>query len=159
MNPPAPQLPPDGADRLADILELLTKAAGLFALAGAFIQWAIKPYIKWRRARLTEAITAALEPAMQTALEPLKGPVMLSLERQNLIFDELDLFITIVAEHQDRQDETNTLLDEVGLASHDRRVSETRRRRAVEALEELQGRARMRRRRGDDLPVMEGPPQ
>src|SRR5688572_33247048 len=96
---------PDGAERLADVLELLTKAAGLLALIGAFLQWIAKPYVEWRRKRLSEAITQALEPAIQKALEPTKAMVMLSLERQNQIFDEFDLLMVVLADNSERLDE------------------------------------------------------
>jgi hypothetical protein len=69
------------------------------------------------------------------------------LERQNETFEELDLFLQLARDSHERHDETNGLLDAMGLAS-ERRDPE-RRREMTAVLDHLNERRLARRRRMD----------
>jgi hypothetical protein len=164
VNPPAPQLPPDVGQHLGDVLEYAAKAAVSVGALWAFIAKIAKPFVEWRRHRLTVAIRAALGPELKMvaeikASEEERGElVKLALERQSQLFSEMELFLVVVAEARDRLDDFSALLDEVGFSSRNRRAETTgdRRRMSDEAMAQLQGIVRMRRRRADDLPNVEG---
>lgn len=142
-------VPPDAPQRAAEVLEFLAKLAGALAIVWGFIAKVAKPFVDWRRRRLQEAIRDALRADLDP-LRELPSRVELALERQDQVFDEIDLFLEVIADNRDRINEINGFLDEVGFASRDRRHAE-RRRTADEAFDELQGRLRSRRRRDDDI--------
>lgn len=163
MNPPAPDLPPDSAQRVLDIAEFLAKFVGSLAAVWIFLRRGGKPAIEWYRKRRIEVIREALKPELDCIAglpardERTDAKLDLSLERQSRIFDELDLLLVVVADGRERQDETNDLLDEV-FATADRRQSTTRRQAAEAALAELQGRVISRRRREEELRSPGGAP-
>lgn len=160
MNAPGPQIPPEAAKHVGDVLEFGGKAAVALGAIWAFVIGVVKPYSAWRSKRRAAEIRAALEPelkiiaALRDREEEVDRKLQLTLDRQSQVFDELELFLVVVGDNRDRQNETNALLDEV-FASPDRRVNGVRRQAADEALEQLQGRVRMRRRRADDLANLE----
>lgn len=150
MNPPSPQLDPDAAQRALDVVEFLAKLGGGLLIVWGFIARVAKPFVDWRRKRLQDAIRDALKADLDP-LRELPDRVRLALERQDQVFDEIDLFVAVMSDHRERLEEFSGLLDEVGLASRDRRVNAERQRLADDAFAELQGRLRSRRRQDDQL--------
>lgn len=154
---PQLDLPPDTQQRVADTVELFVKLAGALGIVWAFLVKVAKPYREWRHRQLTAAIRTALQPELKVVSElaaannSVSAKLMLALERQSEIFDEFDLFVVVVADNRDRMEEMKELLDEAGFASRDRRQHADRRRRADEAMEQLQGRLIARRRKEDEL--------
>jgi hypothetical protein len=161
LNAPGPDLPPDAAQRAADTIEFIAKLAGSLAVVWAFIAKVGKPFTEWRRKQLTAAIREALATELAAIAkiperdEEVNAKLMLALERQGQIFDELDLFVMVVAEGRERMDDLSELLDETGFASRERRRNPDRRHAADQALTELQGRLVSRRRREEELRNME----
>lgn len=160
MTPNAPQIPPDAAKHVGDVLEFGGKAAVALGAMWAFVIGVVKPYSAWRSKRRADEIRAALKPELDAIArliareEETDKKLDLVIDRQTQVFDEIDLFMVVVADNRERLDETNGLLDEV-FSSRDRRVHSARRQAADVALAELQGRVRMRRRRTDDLANLE----
>lgn len=156
MSPSPQELPPDAAQRAADVFEFLAKLAGSAAIVWGFIAKVLKPYNDWRRRRLVEAIRSALKEELEviSRLEARDEKLDLVLERQSQIFEEMDLFMLVTGDAAERLDELQGLLDEVGFASPDRRIevgdrraAEYDRRRAASlALEQLSQRLTARRR-------------
>jgi hypothetical protein len=161
VNPPPPELPPDAAQRAADTVEYLAKFAGSLGALWLFVAKVAKPFTEWRRKQLTAAIREAMAPELAAIAEipdrdrEVNAKLMLSLERQGQVFDELDLFVLVVADLKDRHDETNELLDAAGFGSRERRRGHERRQAADDALAELQGRLVSRRRREEELRNLE----
>lgn len=157
MNPPVQDLPPDPAQRVADTVEFLARIAGAALIVWGFIAKAGKPYFQWRQKQFSATIRAVLKEelaclAQLTAREEeINAKLDLALERQERVFDELDLFVAVLADSRDRLDEVKDLLNEAGYASRDRRIHSDRRVAADEAMAELQGRLRGRRRQEDHL--------
>lgn len=156
-----PQLTPEMQGRIADVAEWLVKVGGSLALMWGFLARVAKPYVEWRKRKLVESIREAVQPEL-TVMTSLKADhqaivkkLDVSLARQSELFDEIELFITVIADHHDRLEEVRELLDEAGFASRDRRDPPDRerdRRRAADlALEELQGRLRRRRRQDHEV--------
>lgn len=156
MNSPVPQLTPDDADRIADVIEFLAKLAGGLAIVWGFIAKVLKPYVDWRRRRLVEAIRSALKAELEviSRLEERDEKIDIVLDRQSQIFEEMDLFMLVAGDAAERLDEVQGLLDEVGFASPERRTevgdrraaAVDRRRAAGLALEQLSHRLTARRR-------------
>lgn len=151
---PSPQdLPPDSAERIGDVLEFGAKAALSVGAIWALIARVFKPLAEWTRKRRALAIRAALAPelAVIAALPEREEKLDLALERQDRVFDEIDLFVTVMADNRERLDEMNDLLNAHGFASRDRRSASERRQFADEAMAELQGRMVARRRKDDQV--------
>lgn len=151
MNAPGSEIPQDAAQRAADVLEFLGKAAGSLALLWAFIAKVGKPYIEWRGKRRALEIRSALKTELDCIgkMPEIERDLQLILERQNRVFDELDLIGGIATENHERLDEFRELMDAVGFASRDRRDAEDRRQHVTDALRELNDRRNARRRRTD----------
>ena len=150
MNPPPPDLPPDATQRAADVVEFLATVAGSLLIVWGFIARIAKPFVDWRRDRLRDAIRDALKADLDP-LRALPSQVKRALDRQDQVFDEIDLFVAVIADNRERLDDISSLLDEVGYASRDRRTSTERRQLADDAFAELQGRLRSRRRKEDEF--------
>lgn len=159
MNPPPPDVSPEAAQRVANALEWLAKFAGSLLALWLFIARVGKPYFEWRDRQRATTIRAVLREELAclatiSEREEANGKKLdLALARQDQVFGEIDLFVTVMADNRDRIDELNELLNEAGYASRDRRIAADRRRAADEAMAELQGRLRGRRRHDDQLQV------
>lgn len=160
MNAPAPDLPPDTAERVADIMEYTAKTAVSLSAVWAFIALIARPFTEWRRKRLREAIREALKPELAAIADmparetETNRKLDIALRRQDQVFDEIDLFVLVVADNRERLAEMQDLLDSTaGLTAGDRRRNApgARRRLADEALQELQGKLRARRRARTEL--------
>lgn len=166
MNPPVQDLPPDTAERVGDVLEWGGKLAVSLAAIWAFIAKIGKPYFAWRQRMRQQMIRSALTEEldcikrMTTKQEETDHKIDLVLERQTVTFEDMELFLDIAHGIKERQDEVSDLLDEVGLASRDRREGregrdEDRRSRVSTALDALQDRRKARRRRDDEVRELE----
>lgn len=153
----------DGAELVGAVVEFLAKVAGSLLIVWGFIVRVWKPFVEWRRRRLTDAIRLALKAELEAMAglperdQALLDKVNLALDRQEQVFSEIDLFVIVMADSRDRMDEVTDLLNVSGFASRDRRPVERtdRRRHADEAMAELQGQLRARRRRTDDARTLD----
>lgn len=151
MNGAAPDLPPDPAQSALNVLEFLAKAAGAAVIVWGFIKTVGKPYFEWRQRRLNEAITIVLKKELHEHTMEMADRIDLALARQDRVFEEIDLLVVVMADDRDRHDEMTELLNTQGMASKNRRVHADRRQAADEAMAELQGRLRSRRRKTDEI--------
>ena len=149
MNAPPPN-DPQIAERIASTVELATKVGVVLGGMWAFLAKVAKPYQAWRRQHLETALRAVFAPELaklNQALEQENGCAQRMekvLERQEAVFDDLDMVLHVTRDTRDRQDETNELLD--GVLGLERRVDEDRRIEIASMLDTLQDRRRARRR-------------
>lgn len=137
--------------RAADTLEFLARIAGAGLIVWGFVAKVGKPYFEWRQRKLNEAITAVLKLSLAGYTKEITDKIDIALERQTRVFEEVDLLVVVLADNRDRMDEMKEMLDGAGFSSRNRRVHADRRIAADEAMAELQGRIRGRRRHTDDL--------
>lgn len=146
MNPPAPVPGPETPQRAMDLLDFLTKAAGLAVIFAGFLKWAWKPYVDWRRRRMAELIHDVLKQELDqlsTVVDAI-GRIETVTDQIKILFSEYDLMMDVVIDNRQRMDETNDLLDGM-IPTQDRR----RREPALQVFEELMDRRRVRRRKLD----------
>lgn len=148
------------ASRAGDILEFWAKAAGVALAIWQLVERVGKPYFAWRQKRFEASIRAVLKTELECIdrvverEDDIKALLLRVIERQDEIFADLDLFIEIAQDNRDRHDETAALLNAIGYASKDRRVTERRdvKTPRIDALmNELNARSVERRRRVDDV--------
>lgn len=150
MNPPpSTDLDRETIQRASDVVEFLAKTGGSLALIWAFIAKVWKPYQEWRRRNMTMLMREVLknelaqlsslisrEEGCADKIEGLVGQI-------SELFTEHDLLLDVVYDNRDRIDETNDLLDAVGLAN-ERRVPPKE--EVVKMLSQLDERRKLRRR-------------
>lgn len=118
---------PTISKRVLDVIQWLATVAGSLAIVWAFLEKVGKPYFEWRRRRMAELIREVLQAEL-TRLdgiadreEEILDEYQKVLARQEQIFYDLDALLDIAGDNRDRLDEMNCLMDELGLASRDRR--------------------------------------
>lgn len=154
MNPSVgPDLTPQQAQHVGDVLEFSAKAAVSAGILWAFFVKIAKPFVEWRSHRRAAEMRAALKTELDcmSRMPALEEAVAAVLDRQTAMFDEMDLFLKIATENHERLDEFRELMDEIGFASRDRRDVADRRLAVSDALRELYERRTARRRRDDVL--------
>lgn len=149
MNAPGPELSPEQVQRVGSVLEYSAKAAVSAGVLWAFFAKIAKPFVKWWSARRAVEIRLALKSELDcmNRMPDLEEAIKAVLERQTAMFEEMDLFMVVANENHERLDEFRDLMDEVGLASRDRREVADRRQQVTGALKELYERRQGRRRR------------
>lgn len=161
MNPPAAP-DPDLQRRALDLAEWLAKLGGVIAAVWAAVEKIAKPYQTWRKQRLANEIRASLVPELGK-LEKLSictDRIEIVLDRQTVLFDDIDSFLHVAQTNTDRIDETNDLLDAVGFTSLNRRVDDARRQQIDEMLTALRDRQQARKRHETtaEHPIADPPP-
>lgn len=144
---------PDTSKRVLDTLEFWAKAAGALGAIGVFVAKILKPYLDWRRKSLAKTLREVLAEELAkidglSAREPqLNEKLDRVLTRQDELFHDVDLFLTVAQDNQDRLDAFDEWLTAAGVNS-DRRSEEDR--RSINAVfDQLQERRKHRRRRDD----------
>lgn len=141
------------SERIASTLELLAKAGGILGMLWAFLAKVAKPLIAWWRESQAKTIRTVLAPQLEKLdrlIEQEDGCTQRMervLERVGEVFEEFDLVMAVTTYTQERQDETNDLLDEV--FALDRRIDPVRRKRVEEMIQALHERRLGRRREVD----------
>lgn len=161
--PPTPQETTDVATRIASTLELWAKIGGSLVLCWGFIARVYKPLVLWRREQQAKVVREVLAPELQqlaTVQAELRetrehedgcaGRMERVLDSLREFFSDHDRLIEIALDNRDRLDESNDLLDALGLSS-ERRTDEERRRIVDEMVNRLTESRRRRHRDPDAI--------
>lgn len=165
MNPAVPpQLDPHTAKAVNDVIEYGGKAAVSLAAIVGFFRLVAQPIMNWRSAARdrrkkaeAELIRSVLAEEIQkldaicAREETVLDEYQKVISRQEQIFRDLDILLEVALDNRDRLDEMNSLLDEVGFCSRDRRDRESD---VILMVEGLLERRKQRRRK---LPLVIGP--
>ena len=143
---------PSLEERAAATVQLLTAAAGLIGLLWVGLAKVVKPYQEWRRKHLASVVGEILGPVLERlriAVQREEDCTQLQqrvLERQSVIFADMDAFLKLALDNAERHDETSELLDRVfGL---ERRVDFDQRKEIDNLLHTLRERQKQRRQEG-----------
>lgn len=132
-QPPGPQT----TKAVNDVIEYGGKAAVSLTAVYAFVALIAKPFLTWRKnhkIELRRREADLIRDILKEDLARLSGvcdreeEIMTAqremLARQAQIFNDTDRLIDVALDNRDRLDEMNELMDELGLASRDRRERE-----------------------------------
>lgn len=148
VDPPSD---PNMNERAISILEWAAKAVISLGAIKAFLSGIYKPFVTWRREHTVRTVRDALKPELDNldriiAQEESCATRMEEvLEQTRMIFKEFDDVLEVMMDNRDRIDETNGLLDELGLST-ERRASDDRREAVQSMVDRLHERRKSRRR-------------